>query len=251
MTEAQQQIDLSTAAGFPLWLDGDTLRFGGGVVVEETGARTRGELVSVAAQPEACVPADAVQYWMYNGIAQRVDAERLAAAPVRYELTLILPAALGAEKSKTLGHIHNAPAPGVPNYQEIFEVLYGAAHFLFWTLDKGRGRADFCGLVKARAGERLVCPPDLYHLTINASDEPLLFADILPRRAFGIYDDVRVFRGAPYYEMTDGEWQRNLTYRDAAPLEPFAAPRLETSAPLYTTLAREPDAFAWLARTGA
>ena len=67
----------------------------------------------------------------------------------------------------------------------------GLPHFVFYRLDVTKTRATFCGWVQAKAGEQVVMPPDLYHLTINAGTVPLLFADVISKHARGLYDDVR------------------------------------------------------------
>lgn len=238
--------DISAIAGFSLALDDENLLFGDDVFIAETKTRVRGELAPFALDASACVPADALQYWMYNGIAARADSLRLQNCAAQYELTWMLPRALGAERAKTLGHIHNAPTQNSATFPEIYAVLYGAAYFLFYTMDAAKTGATFCGCVAARAGEQIVMPPQTYHLTINAGDTPLLFADVISKHARGLYDDVRATRGAPYYVMTDGAWLRNSAFANAAPLVEYPQLRVETNTPLYTQFARDPDAFAWL-----
>ncbi len=238
--------DLSRTAGFSLAVDDVQLMFGDDVLIAETKTRTRGEIAPFAADASACVPADSIQYWMYNGIAARADSLRLQNCGAQYELTWMLPHALGAERAKTLGHIHNAPAPHRATFPESYQVLYGAAYFLLYTMDETKTRATFCGYVSARAGDQIVMPPNTYHLTINASDAPLLFADVISKSARGRYDDVRATRGAPYYALTDGTWSRNTQFMDAAPLVECPQLRVESNVPLYTQFAQDPHAFDWL-----
>lgn len=238
--------DISRVAGFSLTVDDTRLIFGDDVLIAETKTRVRGEIAPFARDASACVPQDAIQYWMYNGIATRADSLRLQNCGVQYELTWLLPNALGAERAKTLGHIHNAPALKSATYPEIYEVLYGSAYFLFYTPDAEKTRAKFCGYVSARAGEQIVMPPNTYHLTINAGAEPLLFADVLSTQARGLYDDVRATRGAPYYALNDGSWERNAMFQDAAPLVECPQLRVETNLSLYTQFTQDSEAFAWL-----
>ena len=238
--------DISDSAGFSLAVHETELIFGADVLIAETKTRTRGEIAPYARDVSACAPDDAIQYRMYNGIATRADFLRLQTCDAQYELTWLLSHALGMERAKTLGHIHNALAQNSATFPEIYEVLHGSAFFLFYAQDAAKTRAEFCGYVFARAGERLVMPPNVYHLTINASDEPLLFADVISKRARGVYEDVRATRGAPYYALTDGAWQRNAMFQSAAPLSECPQLRVHADAPLYTQFARDPDAFAWL-----
>jgi glucose-6-phosphate isomerase len=233
-------------AGFSLALDHKQLLFGDDVVIAETKTRTRGELAAFALDASTCAPADAIQYWMYNGVAARADSLRLQNCGAQYELTWILPNPLGAERAKTLGHIHNAPSQNGATFPEIYEVLYGSAFFCFYRLDETKTRALFCGYVSARAGEQIVMPPNTYHLTINAGDTPLLFADVISKQARGLYDDVRATRGAPYYALRDGTWQRNSMFADAASLADCPQLRVESVTPLYENFTHQPDAFDWL-----
>lgn len=238
--------DISRAAGFSLAVNETQLIFGADVLIAETKTRARGELAPFALDAGACVPADAIQYWMYNGIAARADSLRLQNCGAQYELTWLLPNALGVERSKTLGHIHNAPLRNGATFPEMYEVLYGSAYFLLYALDATKTHATFCGYVHACAGEQMVMPPNTYHLSINAGDTPLLFADVISKNARGIYDDVRATRGAPYYALTDGTWRRNAMFADAAPLAECPQLRVDAHAPLYTEFARDPHAFDWL-----
>jgi glucose-6-phosphate isomerase len=236
-------IELSAFAGLPLRLDGQ-LRFGNDTDVEEIKSRARGELGPVAYDPEACRPPGEIQYRMYNGIARQQHVEALRGSPLRYELTLMLPKPLGRERAKTVGHIHNAPAPTRPTFPEIFQVVHGVAHFLFYALRDNR--VHTCNWTEVRAGGKIIAPPDLYHLTINAGDEALVFADLIPRRALAIYDEVRASHGAPYFELDDGNWVPNPRLKNLPPLEMFDVRFGEQATPLYTEFTRDPGRFAWL-----
>jgi oxalate decarboxylase/phosphoglucose isomerase-like protein (cupin superfamily) len=231
-------------AGFPLTLQDGQLQMGAGVGVRETKTRTRGELAPVAFEPEACVPADETQYWMYNGVFAAQDATRLQEAPAQYELTVMAAEPLGAELPKTLGHIHDAPEGDAPTFPESYEVLYGTAYFLLYRCSAFA--ATFCGWVRAGAGEQVVMPPDFYHLTINAGASPLVFADLISKRARGIYDGVRATHGAPYLALRRGEWMRNRAFFEVAPAVECPALRRAVTAPLYTRYVRDPAAFQWL-----
>lgn len=233
-------------AGFSLALDNKQLLFGDDVLIAETKTRARGELARFASDAAACVPTDGIQYWMYNGITTRADSLRLHNCDAQYELTWMLPHALGAERAKTLGHKHNAPTQNSATFPEIYGVLYGSAYFFFYTTDETKTRALFCGYVQVRAGEQIIMPPNTYHLTINVGDTPLLFADVISKRARGLYDDVRATRGAPYYALRDGTWQRNPRFADVAPLTECPQLRVESELSLYENFAQNPDAFDWL-----
>jgi glucose-6-phosphate isomerase, archaeal len=243
---------LSDYAGFEVdWAADSTLTFGSDLVVDETFSRPRSRLRSVALQPEACEPADQIQYWMYNGIAHRSDREKLAATGMRYELTLMYPRAIGRERAKTLGHLHSGPLQGALNYPEICEVLSGKAYFVFQTMDTISRVAPFCAVMEVNAGEKVIIPPNLHHLTINASDEPLLFSDVIPLAVKGIYQSLADLHGAAWLYTSDAGWIRNPAYTQVADLafwsvKDYPALKLTANRPLFSTFLENPLYLDWM-----
>jgi hypothetical protein len=100
--------------------------------------------------------------------------------------------------------------------------------------------------MEAVAGDQIVMPPDLYHLTINPSAEPLLFADVISTAARGLYDDVRATHGAPYFESTRHEWTRNPAFAESAPIVTVSQLRVKAEASLYSRFVDTPNALDWL-----
>lgn len=239
---------LAELAGIEMaWADDGTLTFGDDVVVDEAFTRPLERLRSVALEPEACTPPDRVQYWMYNGTARRADRDRLLATGMRYELTLMFPRSIGRERAKTLGHLHTGPADSRLNYPEICEVLHGTAHFLFQLMDMDAHTAHWCALIEAHPGDKVIIPPNLHHLTINAGDEPLLFSDVIPLAVQGIYEPFARMRGAAYLNTLDAGIIPNPHYKAVAPLQRLPAPVYPgLEAPLYQVFVDNPDALAWM-----
>ena len=240
-------LDLEPLSGLPLQLDENgRIVFGPDVVVDETRTRVLDELTAVALEPEVCRGSQAPAYYMYNGVYRKGDRERLDGVPLRYELTLMPPGNIGREKLKTHGHLHNAePRSGI-TYAEVCEVLVGTAHFVFQTLDTHGPSASLAFYIEARAGEKVIIPPDLDHLTINPGPGPLLFSDVIALAVTGVYDRYRASRGAAYLEVGDdghAEFIPNPAYRAVPPLRKIAAhdyPALDLAAgvPLYTAFVR-------------
>jgi glucose-6-phosphate isomerase len=242
---------LADYTGLPIeWAADGTLTFGSDLVVDEILSRPRERLRSVALDPDACLPPDQIQYWMYNGIAREQERQRLAATAMRYELTLMYPRSLGRERAKTLGHLHSGPPGSTLNYPEICEVLHGKAYFVFQTMDTVKHIAPLCGFVEANAGDKVIIPPNLHHLTINAGDEPLLFADVIPLAVKGIYQPLAEMRGAAYL-FTDAGWIKNPAYSQVGDLErwpvaDYPSPKLTADCPLYRTFAENPLYLSWM-----
>ncbi len=236
-------LDLETLAGLPLSLDDvGQVVFGPDVVVEETKVRLFDELAPVAMTPEACRGNREVAYTMYNGVYRQGDAARLAGVPMRYELTLFPARRMGREFVKTLGHLHSSEPKSGIDYPEVCEVLAGTAHFLFQTLDVSGPSASAAFYVEARAGEKVIIPPGLDHLTINPGPGPLLFSDVVALGVTGIYDRFKAAHGAAYLEIAENGQPRfipNPTYRTVPPLSRVALRdypdlRLTRDDPLYT-----------------
>ena len=219
-------IDLKSLSGLPLSLDNaGQIVFGPDVVVEETKVRLLDELTPVALSPEVCRGSREVAYYMYNGVYRQSDAPRLAGVPMRYELTLFPSLRIGREFVKTVGHLHGPEPKSGIDYPEVCEVLVGTAHFLFQTLDLSGPSASAAFLVEARAGEKIVIPPGLDHLTINPGPGPLLFSDVVALGVTGIYDRFKAARGAAYLEVAENGQARfipNPAYRTVPPLHKVA-----------------------------
>ena len=243
---------LRERAGLPIdWNEtGDEIIFDPRLIVKETKSRLRGQLRPVVADPSACEPAEAIQYWMYNGISLPEHMETFTRSGIQYELTLLYPQRLGRERSKTLGHTHKrVTAGGQTTHPEICEVLAGQALFFFQTLNADTRSAPRCFVVAAGPGDQVIFPPNLHHLTINAGDDMLLFSDLISLRAQGDYSGLSSMRGAAY--LYDDAWFFNDQYQNAASLQVYTAHdyplhRWTSEAPLYELIWRSPDTLRWL-----
>ncbi len=240
-------LDLERESGLPLALGDDgKLVFGADVVVSEHGERLLDALTPVALDPEACRGSQAVAYYMDNGVYARADAARLAGVPMRYELTLLPAGRMGREYIKTHGHLHKAdPRTGL-TWAEVCEVVLGTAHFLFQTLDPVGPTTTKVWVVEAHAGQKVIFPPDLDHLTINPGAGPLLFSDVIALGVSGDYERFRRSHGAAYVEVEQSgrpAWMANPAYRSVPPLvgvEPREYPALDLTStePLYAAFVR-------------
>jgi glucose-6-phosphate isomerase, archaeal len=250
--ELHHMTNLAECAGIDVqWAADGTLKFGSNIVVDETFPRPLSRLRPVALEPNACEPDDQVQYWMYNGIARVQERERLQASGMRYEFTLMFPHALGHERAKTLGHLHSFPPNQSLNYPEVCEVLHGSAYFVFQTVDLELKQSTFCAVVEAHAGDTVIIPPNLHHLTINAGDEPLLFSDVIPLAVKGIYEPLMTMHGAAYLYTVDDEWIPNPAYQVVPELQHgnrLANPEffLPIDVPLYRVFAEQTEWLSWM-----
>jgi glucose-6-phosphate isomerase len=247
-----EDADLGELAGLPLTLRRGRLHLGPGVLAEEDLVRRKEQMREVLAAGVGR-QGRRIQYQMLNGV-RRAEDEHLDGLPLRYELTAMRGSPLGWEAAKTLGHVHVSPPGSSVGYPEIVEVLHGEAGFLIQdlslTADGPRSRQAW--LVRARPGDRVVLPPDLAHVTIDLGVGPLVFSDVIDRRARGIYEGVAQARGFGWYVATDGALRPNLRYGAPPQLEEVTAAEWSgpTPEPLYRAFRDDPTALDWLSDPG-
>jgi glucose-6-phosphate isomerase len=246
-TPIAMDTDLTERAGLPLRLRDGLLRPGPGVLVEEDLERHLSDMRAVLGDD---IPVtDRVEYRMLNGV-RRAEDDGLADLPLRYELTAMTGRPLGWESAKTIGHVHVCPPGTSMGYPEVVEVVHGEAGFLVQDLSIGQASPESrrAWLVRARVGEWVVLPPDLAHVTIDLGAGPLVFSDVIDRRARGLYEAVTSARGFGWYVASDGELRPNPAYADPPILEEVSAPDWSGPAPepLYRHFRDDPSRLAWL-----
>jgi hypothetical protein len=94
----------------------------------------------------------------------------------------------------------------------------------------------------------VVLPPDLAHVTIDLGAGPLVFSDVIDRRARGIYAGVAQARGFGWYVAADGALRPNPRYSVPPRIEEIAAAEWSGPAPgpLYEAFRDDPEALTWL-----
>ncbi len=248
--------DLEAVSGLPLSLGDDgRLVFGQGLPAVEPAARTLEAMREVLAEPGASGPD--VLYVMYRDIARPGDRAALRAAGLRYDVTILAPARLGAEWNKTYGHYHPL-APGGDYYPEVYEVLSGRAVYLLQHRAPGGGIDDVL-VIPASPGDKVFMIPGYGHSTINVGDEPLVMANWVAGAFSSEYGDYRERHGASYYALAGAEsvrWEPNPRYGRVpeavvcAPLCPEETTALRAGRPMYGDGAAHPDRLAYLVDPG-
>ena len=189
-------------------------------------------------------------YFMYRDLyLSRTDREKLIEQGLRYDITIIPPAMLGKEYIKTAGHYHPRTACGSVTYPELYEVLEGEALYLLQNSDLSDVVA-----VYAKAGDKVLVPPDYGHITINRSNKTLKMANFVARDFSSLYEPYRKKGGGAYFFTREG-WIRNPRCDKAAELRRIEAPDsvslagigLKKGREMYPLL-REPGALEYLTR---
>lgn len=195
-------INLAKNSGLDIGLDLEKLElvFGKNIVGVKADIRLISQMQEVLMDAQAGMPEEL--YYMYRGIFKAGDGEKIASAHLRYDITVIKPGFLGAELIKTAGHYH-------PNaYPELYEVVWGEVFCLLQRPDKDDfTKIDEVILVKAKAKEKIVIPPNYGHILINASSEaPVVMANWVYREFNPDYSLYRKAKGAAYFLVNnDGE----------------------------------------------
>ncbi len=201
-----------------LGFEGDSLVFQGRKI--EPSIRTLAQMRPVLAQPEKEANSEAQEplYYMYRAAK--------SFGRIRYDITRILAREICGERNKTFGHVHPRSPSGTP-WAEIYEVLYGEAHFLLQKVSS-LGVEDAL-LLSASKGDCLIIPPWYGHVTINPGKKTLLLANLVCELFESDYSPYAQRRGACFYEMSNGKMVRNKNYGDGFELRKEKAAKFSSS----------------------
>ncbi|KGK98298.1 glucose-6-phosphate isomerase [Methanococcoides methylutens] len=151
-------------------------------------------------------------YYMFRHLSKsEAELKTINKQHLRYDITVIPPGMMGREFVKTAGHYHpNVPGEDI-SYPEVYQVLEGEATYLLQKHEVD----DIIDVVviKAKAGDIALIPPEYGHVTINASDEPLKMANWVCCDFASSYVPFRDMEGGAYYLLDKG-FVKNPRYED-------------------------------------
>lgn len=152
-------------------------------------------------------------YYMYRDLYySNRDHSLIKENDLRYDITIIPPSKLGSEYVKTAGHYHPLIKRTDYTYPEVYEVLSGVAHYLLQKAENSNVTDVI--LVEAKEGDKVIVPPNYGHVTINPSNKELKMANWVSNQFLSIYDPYREFRGAAYFELSNGSLIKNENYEN-------------------------------------
>jgi len=197
-------IDLQKISGLPILLDEQKfdLVFEGDFPFIKKSERSLKELKPYLKNTNASGVGPVYKVWRY--VRLKKDDEKIKAANLRYDLTLIPPGTMNGEFAKTAGHYHKP-------YPEIYEVLIGRAYFLIQS-------ESAAYLAEAGPGEKFLVPPSFGHNTINVFNKPLLLANWISEKAIYDYKPYKDNGGAMYYFINNDNLVdiiKNQSYKSA------------------------------------
>lgn len=181
-------------------------------------------------------------YYMFRDISKKDDKKTIEKNNLRYDITVIPPNRLGREYIKTAGHAH----PLIPNtsttYTELYEVISGEGLYLLQKTDGNKVRDAY--FIKAKAGQKIIIPPDYSHITINTKNKTLIMSNWVARNFTSLYENMRAMKGAAYYVTTE-KTIKNPAYTNRSDKIRFKNPDnpeilgLKKSEPIYSMI-KEP-----------
>lgn len=199
-------ISLQKTSGLPIELTDDFyLKFNlplkdFPVTIGRKFAEIRPLLLDQTAKAEADV-----LYNVYRGIHLPQDAEKIKAHHLTYDITILPPVMLGKEYNKTVGHYH-ANIPGLQvAHPELYEVLHGQGLFILQKMDEAFEKLLDVIVVSAKAGDKIIYPPNYGHNFVNTGPEPLVTANWISTDYKPLYEPIADRHGMAYYVVSDEE----------------------------------------------
>jgi len=199
-------------------------------------------------------------YYMYRELCFEENLKLFADRQIRHDVTVIPAMNLGREANKTVGHYHTDARPGV-SFPELYEVLAGQAHYLLMKRKKVEGKLkndvlEDAVLVKARAGDKMLVPPNYGHITINPGPETLVMANLVERNFKSDYAPIGETRGGFVYELADGKLVENPAFLHDKKIETVAAAEYDATLAMelgagetiYRQFLEKPEKFDFLTR---
>lgn len=189
-------------------------------------------------------------YYMYRYFEKSSDADLFENNKCEYDITVLKAGMVGPEPIKTVGHYHaNVPGTDI-SYPEVYEVIEGEVTYLLQTRPDDNNEVDVL-IVEARAGDKVIVPPNYGHISINRGPETAVESNI-QRRDLPASADYNAFAekngGALYFDGQSWTENYNYTVRSKKTVKPKEKPEwgLTKSQPLYTSFIENPEQFTWL-----
>jgi len=192
-------IDLEKTSGLPIEVgENYALKFKPPLEPVIPNIRKLWDMKAVLMDPTAKSTREEM-YYMYRNVVLKENAPILAGHNLRYDITVIPPAMIGHEYTKTVGHYHPFKGNSKIAYPEIYEVLHGKLLFLLQKMDSNFQVLSRVLACEGRPGDKIILPPNYGHVMINIGQEVLVTANWSADKFESLYQPVAARKGMAYY----------------------------------------------------
>ena len=147
------------------------------------------------------VEGDQDMYYMFREVFKKDG--------IRFDITVIPGKEVHGECMKTFGHSHPT-AEDELSFPEVYQVLSGSAVFLLQQTN--RNRSVNVSMIRAEAGQVILIPPNMAHVTINPAGGTAVLANLVADGFESDYSEFKENRGAAFYYLPDGNIEQNANY---------------------------------------
>ncbi|MCL4387248.1 MAG: glucose-6-phosphate isomerase [Patescibacteria group bacterium] len=239
-------IDLEEKCGLPILLNGEVIKGKEGFELPEPDFRRLEDFRKVL-MPGSELAGPEIAYSMFRGVGFPEGLKKLGERNLRYDITVALDGTIGQEYIKTVGHYHPFKVRTKVTFPEIYEVIFGKAHYLIQKVEDAKV-VDY-KIIEANPGDKVLIPPGYGHITINPGTETLVMANVTDSTFKSIYKPLEKLSGGCIYELLGGEFVKNKNYE--IPFEPkISQPEefqskfdIDSAKPLYQQVVENPEKF--------
>jgi len=134
-------------------------------------------------------------------------------------------------------------------------VIFGEAYYLLQKLGPNKRTVEDFIIVRAKAGDKVIIPPDYGHVTINPLKDPLVMSNLVSTLFKSDYQYYKEHKGAAYYVINEQKQPEkiipNPNYGEDIPPPKEAKPKSLSAlgidnSPMYGQFAKNPGRFRWL-----
>lgn len=159
---------------------------------------------------------------------------------------------LGDEPIRSQGHRHSVSKCGMST-GELYEIWSGEA--IIYMQEYGTDNPGLCYAINAKAGDKVIVPPNWIHATVSANQNEQLAFGAWCVRDYGFdYEEVRAHHGIAYYPVYKNdilEWENNENYLSSELI--IKSPRVYdefgiTDLPIYEQFKNDNDKFLFISQ---
>lgn len=180
------------------------------------------------------------------------DKELLEKYDIMGDITVFEAGKVDDEFVKTVGHYHGHTAGKDLSFPEVYQNISGQVEYLLQTEPDKDGFVDVLYVV-TEPGDKVVMPPNVGHISLNAGDEIAVECDLQKRdnpddSEYALYKEC--VGGALYRTVNGLEENPHYKIKSLRIVRSLEKPEwgLTKDKPLYTSFVENPEKFEWLTK---